>query len=140
MLAKFISLIGVGIFLTIMCSSVQAGVGDCDPVSLTTDSAITTGACINKVSERCIRRVGEGVRVTCDSGEVAISVFCEQNGTPAGNYSALVTAGIIGRRTGACLWSSKTDGTIIVGCRAVAKLKHDFSGDRYSRYQRVPKF
>jgi hypothetical protein len=129
----------VSVAATACALPAAAGPGDCDPDAITSQSAVTAGTCEDKVTERCLRRVAEGVRVTCDSGEVAVSVFCEQNGTPSGNYSALVSAGIMGRRTGACLWSNQTDGTIVVGCKAVGKRRNNFSGDTYSRYQRVPK-
>lgn len=111
--------------------------GACGPQSLSSTGPLTEGLSCNGVKERCLRRISEGVRVTCDSGETAISVFCEQNGSPTGSFSALISNGVIGSRTGACLWSNITDGTVVVRCKTTSALKRDASGDVYARFMRI---
>jgi hypothetical protein len=111
---------------------------ECESANLSTTVAITEGAKFKGITQRCIRRMADGVRISCDSRETAVSVFCEQNGSPYGTPTSLVTSGINGTRTGICLWSGVTDGTIVVGCRAFAALKRDFSGDIYVQHMRVP--
>ena len=132
-------------YLVIFCLSswlmscvASASNNECESANLSTTVAITEGAKFKGITQRCIRRMADGVRVSCDSGEKAVSVFCEQNGSPSGLPTALVTNGINGTRTGICLWSGITDGTIVVGCRAIAALKRDFSGDVYLQHMRVP--
>lgn len=110
--------------------------GQCDSGNVPEESSLIEGRRYDSViTERCIRRRAEGVRVSCDSCEIAVSVFCEQNGSVNGVYSALVTTGVIGRRTGVCLWSAPTDGTIVVNCRKIGKkYRGDAVGDVYSKY------
>lgn len=124
--------------LWLMPNTALAAGDECESANLSTSVAITEGAKFKGITQRCIRRMAEGVRVSCDSGENVVSVFCEQNGAPSGFPTTLVTSGIKGTRTGICLWSGVTDGTIVVGCRAISPLKRDFSGDTYTQHMRVP--
>ena len=99
------------------------------------NSTIVTGFTVNGVTQRCIRRTGAGVMLACDSGEMAVTVFCDQNSTQ-GVASALVSSGVINRRTAACLWSAGgTDGTIVVGCKLVGSIRNDSSGSDYDKNQ-----
>lgn len=125
------------VLLILFCPSLAlASEGQCDSGNISEDSSLIEGRKYDSViTERCIRRKAEGVRVSCDSCEIAVSVFCEQNGSVNGVYSALVTTGVIGRRTGVCLWSAPTDGTIVVNCRKIGKkYRGDAAGDVYSKY------
>lgn len=108
----------------------------CQPGALSISGVIAHGGSANGYTPRCIRRVAEGVRASCDSGEKIVSFFCEHNGSPSGGFSALVSAGVIGYRTAACLWSNVTDATILIRCKAVGKghLKGDAVGDVYFKY------
>ncbi len=111
--------------------------GDCLSRNLSTTAPVTAGFTRKKVTQRCIRRVAEGVRVTCDSGEVATALFCEQNGSPSGQFNAMVSSGVFGTRTGVCLWSSITDATAVVNCKLIGKKLRDSSGDAYSKHMHI---
>jgi hypothetical protein len=104
---------------------------DCDAARLSATGGVTTGSSCRGITQRCFRRKAQGVRVICDSNEIAIASFCEYHSSESGNKVSLVTSGVAGARTGACLWSGVTDGTVIVYCKAIDWLKGDASGDEY---------
>jgi hypothetical protein len=135
-------IVGSVCLICIPFACLKAAEGDCDPANLSKTGPVVTGTSRDGLTQRCLRRVAEGIQVTCDSREVAVSVFCESNGSTSGRLAALVTSGIPGSRTGVCLWSSEVDANIIVMCKAIAckknQSKGDASGDVYTKYGHVP--
>lgn len=111
------------------------------PVAATDDGAnckvesktgvVVEGSTLRKVTFRCARRESFGIKLTCDSGEFVMGFFCKLNGSLTGSPSYLVSAGIIGRRSGACVWSSKSDVEITLRCKATSPLKNDAKSDEY---------
>lgn len=140
-MSRIVSLSGVFIILIFSFSSntSNATSNECKSRNLSPSVGITQGETYRDITERCIRRIANGVRVTCDSGEVAISVLCELNGSPGGKFSALVTSGVMGTRTGVCLWSAPVDATAVVNCKRLSILRYNASGDEYERGMEVPK-
>lgn len=119
-------------------SAAYANDGECSSSNMSNTIGVTEGNVYAGVTQRCLRRVAVGLRVTCDTGEVASTVFCEINNSPTGTFAALTSVGIKGTRSAVCLWSSSVDSTLVVGCKAVGTLHRDFSGDIYTQGQSLP--
>ena len=90
------------------------------------------GKTIKHVTYRCARRVTTGITMTCDSGEYALGFYCRLHGSASGGYTALVSTGITGPRSAACVWSALSDVSITLRCKRVAPLKNDSRSDEYN--------
>jgi hypothetical protein len=102
----------------------------CNPTERT--GVVYEGSKLKRVTFRCARREAVGIKLTCDSGEFVMGFYCRLHGSSSGVYTALVSAGIIGRRSGACVWSSKSDVSITLRCKGTSPLKNDAKSDEYN--------
>jgi len=108
----------------------------CD-LSLSPTAGLTVGDSRGKLTQRCMRlRDVFGIQASCDSGEVAINVYCAVN-SGGDRVVSLQSSGIDSLRHGICLWSGPVDATMIITCKAVSKLKKDYSADQYDGPRQV---
>jgi hypothetical protein len=114
----------------VVAADIGSSGSDCG-LSLSPTAGLTEGNSLGPLTQRCIRlRDVFGIQASCDSSEVAINVNCALNS--GGDHAvSLQSSGVDSLRHGICLWSGPVDATLTITCKALSKLKKDYSADRY---------
>lgn len=68
---------------------------------------------------------GQGLFVTCDTGEVAIGAFCEEKASGISEPNALLTGGVATTRSIACRWKNPGVYRAVASCLAIDALRGD---------------
>ena len=76
---------------------------------------------------------GQGLFLTCDSGEIAVGAFCEEKMNGDSTPNALLDAGVKTPRSIACRWKNPGQYRVVASCLNITALKGDVKRGVYTQ-------
>jgi hypothetical protein len=104
---------------------------NCDDLAKVAASNPVTGETHDGITKRCVGISGaQGVSLTCDVSERAVSSFCNfiSTATDVSTETFLLSAGRLTPRSAGCLWSGNVVANLIVFCKAIGPRRGDVKG------------